>query len=148
VRARAGSVLEGLAARGRAGRETVRLRHELVRLHAHRRELLTAFGDAVYRGVDEEPLRRELEALDERAAALDAELQRLAAETRDRIEKARLAVQETQMVSVPEPYPPPDEGTPPAPAPVPEPYPPPDEGTPPQPARVPEPGPDPAPKGD
>jgi hypothetical protein len=28
---------------------------------------------------------------------------------------------------VPEPYPPPDEGTPPAPAPVPEPYPPPDE---------------------
>jgi len=33
---------------------------------------------------------------------------------------------------VPEPTPPPDEGTPPTPAPVPEPYPPPDEGTPPQ----------------
>jgi hypothetical protein len=32
----------------------------------------------------------------------------------------------------PEPSPPPDEGTPPAPAPVPEPYPPPDEATPPQ----------------
>jgi hypothetical protein len=31
----------------------------------------------------------------------------------------------------PEPSPPPDEGTPPMPAPVPEPYPPPDEGTPP-----------------
>jgi hypothetical protein len=31
----------------------------------------------------------------------------------------------------PEPAPPPDEGTPPSPAPVPEPYPPPDEGTPP-----------------
>jgi hypothetical protein len=31
----------------------------------------------------------------------------------------------------PEPAPPPDEGTPPMPAPVPEPYPPPDEGTPP-----------------
>jgi hypothetical protein len=31
----------------------------------------------------------------------------------------------------PEPAPPPDEGTPPTPAPVPEPYPPPDEGTPP-----------------
>jgi hypothetical protein len=30
-----------------------------------------------------------------------------------------------------EPYPPPDEGTPPMPEPVPEPYPPPDEGTPP-----------------
>ena len=33
---------------------------------------------------------------------------------------------------VPEPYPPPDEGTPPAPASVPEPYPPPDEATLPQ----------------
>jgi hypothetical protein len=46
-----------------------------------------------------------------------------------------------------EPYPPPDEGTPPTPAQVPEPqptqepepYPPPDEGTPPTPAQVPEP---------
>ena len=44
-----------------------------------------------------------------------------------------------------EPGPPPDEGTPPTPAPIPEPYPPPDEGDPPQPARIPEPGPDPRP---
>jgi hypothetical protein len=43
--------------------------------------------------------------------------------------------------TVPEPAPPPDEGTPPTPAPVPEPYPPPDEGTPPRPPAVPEPGP-------
>jgi hypothetical protein len=43
--------------------------------------------------------------------------------------------------SVPEPFPPPDEGTPPMPEPVPEPYPPPDEATPPQPPLVPEPGP-------
>jgi hypothetical protein len=35
----------------------------------------------------------------------------------------------TGMQPVPEPSPPPDEGTPPMPAPVPEPYPPPDEGT-------------------
>jgi hypothetical protein len=34
---------------------------------------------------------------------------------------------------VPEPSPPPDEGTPPMPEPVPEPYPPPDEATPPKP---------------
>ncbi len=39
--------------------------------------------------------------------------------------------------TVPEPYPPPDEGTPPMPEPVPEPYPPPDEATPPRPAVVP-----------
>ena len=40
---------------------------------------------------------------------------------------------------VPEPWPPPDEGTPPTPEPVPEPYPPPDEGTPPSPPTIPEP---------
>lgn len=39
---------------------------------------------------------------------------------------------------VPEPAPPPDEGTPPTPVPVPEPYPPPDEGTPPTPDPPPE----------
>jgi hypothetical protein len=43
--------------------------------------------------------------------------------------------------SVPEPAPPPDEGTPPTPAPVPEPYPPPDEATPPREPLVPERGP-------
>jgi hypothetical protein len=42
---------------------------------------------------------------------------------------------------VPEPGPPPDEGTPPTPPIVPEPYPPPDEGTPPAPPLVPERGP-------
>jgi hypothetical protein len=42
---------------------------------------------------------------------------------------------------VPEPGPPPDEGTLPTPATVPEPYPPPDEATPPLPPAVPEPGP-------
>ena len=40
---------------------------------------------------------------------------------------------------VPEPWPPPDEGSPPTPEPVPEPYPPPDEATPPSPTTVPEP---------
>ena len=40
---------------------------------------------------------------------------------------------------MPEPYPPPDEGTPPEPAVIPEPYPPPDEGDLPGPAIVPEP---------
>jgi hypothetical protein len=141
MRARAGSALEALAARGRAGREAARLRNELVRLHAHRRELLVAFGDAVYRGDDPDPLRRELEAVDEHARGLEAELHELLVATRERIEKARLAVQDTQMVQVPEPYPPPDEGTPPMPVPIPEPSPPPDEGTPPQPDPVPTPGP-------
>ena len=112
-------------------------------MHAHRRDLLTVFGDAAYRGAPTEGLRSELEAVDARAAELEGEVQRVAAEGRERIERARLAVQETQMVSVPEPYPPPDEGNPPTPAPIPEPLPPPDEGTPPQPDPVPTPGPEP-----
>ena len=143
VRARAGSSFEALSARNRAGREIARLRHELSRMHAHRRDLLTVFGDAAYRGAPTEGLRSELEAVDARAAELEGEVQRVAAEGRERIERARLAVQETQMVSVPEPYPPPDEGNPPTPAPIPEPLPPPDEGTPPQPDPVPTPGPEP-----
>ena len=143
MRTRAGSALEALAARNRAGREIVRLRHELARVHAHRRDLLTVFGDAAYRGAPTDDLRAELERVDTRAAELDAEVQRVAAEGRARIERARLAVQETQMVSVPEPYPPPDEGNPPTPSPIPEPLPPPDEGTPPQPDPVPTPGPEP-----
>jgi hypothetical protein len=143
MRARAGSALETLAARNRAGRDITRLRHELARVHAHRRDLLAVFGDAAYRGAPTDGLRSELEALDARAAELEAEVQRVAAEGRARIERARLAVQETQMVSVPEPYPPPDEGNPPTPAPIPEPLPPPDEGTPPQPDPVPTPGPEP-----
>ncbi len=147
VRARAGSALESLAVRGRAGRDAIRLRNDLVQVHAYRRELLTAFGDAVYRDDESgaETLRASLGEADARAAALEAELHALAVATRDRIEKARLAVQQTEMVSVPEPYPPPDEGTPPTPAPVPEPSPPPDELTPPQPDPVPTPGPEPSP---
>jgi type IV secretory pathway TrbD component len=139
VRERAAAAVETLAVRGRAGTEAVRLRHRLGRLYAYRRDLLTAFGDAVYRGADSEQLRAQLEGVDREAQALEEELRRLVADTNERIEKARLAVQPTQMVEVPEPYPPPDEGNPPAPAPVPEPMPPPDEGTPPQPDPVPTP---------
>ena len=134
ARARAGSVIEALAIRSRAGREAALLRLELRRLYAARRDLLTAFGDAVYRGAHADGLRARLEELDDRARGLDAELHRLALETRDGIENARIAVQPTQMVpavmiSTPEPYPPPDEGNPAQPAIVPEPAPPPDEAS-------------------
>jgi hypothetical protein len=139
ARARAGSVIEALAIRGRASRQAALLRLELRRLYARRRELLAAFGDAVYRGASSDGLRGEIEALDERAQTLDAELHALAVSTRERVENARLAVQQTQMLSVPEPYPPPDEGDPAQPAIVPEPAPPPDEGTPPPPDPVPTP---------
>jgi hypothetical protein len=142
ARARAGSVIEALAIRSRAGRQAALLRLELRRLYVRRRDLLTAFGDAVYRGASADGLRGELEALDARAQSLDAELHDLVIRTHERVEKSRLAVQGTQRMIVPEPYPPPDEGNPPQPAIVPEPSPPPDEGTLPQPDPVPTPGPE------
>ena len=60
--------------------------------------------------------------------------------------KGRLSVQPTLIEppaqpNIPEPSPPPDEGTPPTPPLIPEPAPPPDEGTPPTPEPVPEPSP-------
>ena len=89
--------------------------------------------------ITDEDYRRDLGPLRQAAAAA---LRRLEAEGRSRpsaeaatiplepdhaipTEEARLTASEP----VPEPTPPPDEGTPPTPAPVPEPYPPPDEAT-------------------
>ncbi len=77
-----------------------------------------------------------MELEEERQRAEDELAERLAG-AEERIRRARLPVQDTQMVTPNEPsapYPPPDEGNPPEPAQVPEPYPPPDEGTPPVPA--------------
>jgi hypothetical protein len=147
ARERAAAVLEAFAARSRAGRESAWIRSRLGHLNLRRRDLLTALGDAVYRGDEDAAatFRGELEGIDRQAAELEAALDAILIAARERIDSARLAVQQTEMVQIPEPYPPPDEGTPPAPAPVPEPSPPPDEATPPQPDPVPTPGPEPSP---
>jgi hypothetical protein len=134
---------ESLAARSQAGRKAARIRLELRRLRAHRRVLLAALGDAVYRNADADEPRRRLEALDAHVRSLEQQLADAAAQAQARIQKAQLAVQSTEPITVPEPYPPPDEGDPPAPTVEPEPLPPPDEGTPPQPDPVPTPGPEP-----
>lgn len=81
---------------------------------------------------------RRLDELDEHERSLEEELELQIAQAQQRIQLARLPVQETVMVTPNEPstpYPPPNEGDPPTPAIVPEPSPPPDEGTPPAPAR-------------
>jgi hypothetical protein len=142
LRQRAGAALETVSARSAASARLRALRRELDELAASRQSRLLALGDATYR--DEhaaaEAIRLELRRLDERAAALDAEAALVLADAEARVRQARIQVQPTEMVDVPEPYPPPDEGTPPTPAPVPEPYPPPDEGSPPGPIIVPDPG--------
>jgi hypothetical protein len=113
ARGRTAAAVEQAAARGRAGRESLVLRRRLGRLGTRRRELLTVFGDAVYRGdqAATDGLRGELEGLDRDVAEIHAELARLADATNDRIELARLSVQDTQLLKLPPadaPSPPPE----------------------------------------
>jgi hypothetical protein len=162
MRARTGYALDALAARTQASRALARARRELFELGGDRERGLRELGDAVYRGDRKgtKRLRAELVELDARIERKEAEMTTIAAETRERLERARLEVQPTEMVEIPEPPRPPSpnpDPTPepprpvpepgpapvpePFPTPVPEPYPPPDEATPPAPARIPEPGP-------
>ncbi len=142
VRRRAGVAAESFAVRGRATRELVALRRELQRLTREREEMLSALGDAVYRGDEHatERARQQVDELDRQAAEREAEMQAVVERARQRIERGRFEVQPTEVAERPE-EPAPGELNPPEPARIPEPYPPPDEGNPPQPAVIPEPGP-------
>jgi hypothetical protein len=123
---------------------TWRTRSQLEAVEAARGPALQALGAAVRAGDRRAAAEasQHLDELDELEQSLTAELERRAEQANERIKAARLPVQETLMITPEEPnapYPPPDEGQPPAPAVVPEPYPPPDEGTPPLPAPDPDP---------
>jgi type IV secretory pathway TrbD component len=138
-RSRATVATESLATRGRAARQLLVLRRELQRMASLRTRLLFELGDAVYRG-DEQATgtaRGQLEELDALTARREKDMQAVVAGAREEIRQRKLEVQPTEMVELPE-RPGEDPG---APAVIPEPYPPPDEGTPPEPAIIPEPGP-------
>jgi hypothetical protein len=142
VRARSRAVAVAVAAQAQAQAEQLQLRRDLQRLAAERGERLRALGEAVYRedAAGTEAARAALRELDEAVAAKEAEMTQIALRAQERAGQARLEAQSTFLLEpaeptpgpVPEPYPPPDEGTPPTPAPIPEPYPPPDEGDPPR----------------
>ena len=140
-RDRAGAAAGAVATRGMAARRLLALRRERQRLERERSRLLFGLGEAVYRGDDQatERARGELEELDRVVAAKEGEMEAVVEGARDRIERRRLEVQPTEIAE------PPAGGggdlEPPEPARIPEPYPPPDEGSPPQPAVIPEPGP-------
>jgi len=142
LRARAGAAADSLATRGRATRRVLGLRRELQGLALMRTRRVVELGDAVYRGDQEatETAREQVKELDRTAAEREAEMQTVLADAQERLQQRRLEVQPTQMVEVPEEPQAPGEGEP-GPVRIPEPYPPPDEGTPPQPAIIPEPGP-------
>jgi chorismate mutase len=148
VRARAGLAMEAVAVHSTARVELFRLRRELAHLSAERAECASALGEAVYAhdATTSESARERMAELDGLISAKEGEMEQTAAGAVERIQRARLQVQPTQIETPeppppPEPYPPPTE--PPAPVPVPEPVP--EPSPPPGPVPIPEPGPEPSP---
>jgi hypothetical protein len=109
VRGPVASALSGPTARGRtalsirlsAGQRLAALRRELDAIARERDERLRALGEAVFRGDDDavEPLRRDLEDLDRRAAEAREEIDRTVLDARERISSTRLETARTQAVS-------------------------------------------------
>lgn len=146
LRARAGFAVEALAAHSGARVELFRLRHELSELLARRAECARALGEAVYAEDEEqsERAREQMAELDGLIAAKEEEMEQTAAGAMERIQRAQLQVQPTQIEPpVPPTEPFPEPSPPPQPVPIPEPTPEPSE--PPEPPRIPEPGPVPSP---
>jgi zinc ribbon protein len=141
-RTRAGVAADSLATRGRAAGRLIGLRREVRRMAALRAQLLFELGDAVYRGDEQgtETAREQVKELDELAAQRESEMQSVVDQAQERLQQRRLEIQPTEMVELPDEPVRPGEGDP-GPVRIPEPYPPPDEGSPPQPAIIPEPGP-------
>jgi hypothetical protein len=146
LRARAGFAVETLSAHSGAQIELFRLRRELAEILAERAESARVLGEAVYAD-DEEGIasaRSRMEELDGLVSVKEEEMERTAAGAMERIQRAQLQVQPTQVETpqpVPEPFPEPS----PAPQPVPIPEPMPEPSEPPGPTIVPEPGPVPSP---
>jgi hypothetical protein len=141
LRSRGRAVVETVSAQSQARRQQLALRHELEQLYGRRGAWLRDLGVAVYGGDDAgtERGKRAIRELDQEIAAKEDQMTQIALQTQERVQQVRAESRPTELLEppmpapVPEPYPPPDEGTPPTPVPVPEPYPPPDEGSPPQP---------------
>lgn len=146
VRARAGFALETFSAHSSARVELFRLRRELADLLALRAECARVLGEAVYADDEEgtESARSRMAELDGLIAAKEEEMEQTARGAMERIQRAQLQVQPTQIETpqpVPEPYPQPS----PVPEPVPVPEPGPEPSEPPGPSVVPEPSPVPSP---
>jgi len=146
VRDHAGFAAGAVGAYSGAQLELFRLRREYADLVAQRAAAARSFGEAVYRGADEDAanVRNLMTELDAAMAAKEAAMTTVATDASARIQRGRLEVQPTAVVeppNIPEPMPVPSE--PPQPVTVPEPSPVPSE--PPMPAPVPDPTPEPSP---
>lgn len=148
VRDTTGYAVESVTVHSTARTALFRQRRELAALLAQRAESARILGENVYAGDPDgtESARARMEELDGLIRAKEDEMHSTAADAVERIQRAQLQVQPTQIETptpspTPEPYPEPS--PPPQPVPVPEPVPEPSE--PPGPAHVPEPGPVPSP---
>jgi hypothetical protein len=146
VRDRTGFAVEAVSVHSSARMELFRLRRELSELAAQRAEAARALGEAVYGGAehDVEVGSKRMSELDQALADTEKEMARVTAAANERMQRAQLQVQPTEVVEppdVPEPMPAPSE--PPQPVTVPEPSPVPSE--PPMPVPSPEPAPEPSP---
>jgi len=148
IRARTGFAVEAVSVHSSARIELFRLRRELADLVAERAEAARVLGEAVYRGAEAEAEveagRNRMSELEQALAEKERQMTTVTAAANERIQRAQLQVQPTEVVEppqVPEPMPAPSE--PPRPITVPEPSPVPSE--PPMPVPSPEPGPEPSP---
>ena len=146
VRETTGYAVESVAVHTSARRDLYRMRRELAELLAQRAESARILGESVYAGDEEgtDAARAQMAELDGLVTAKEDEMRQTAEAAMERIQRAHLQVQPTQVETptpVPEPFPEPS--PPPQPVPVPEPVPEPSE--PPGPTTVPEPEPAPSP---
>ena len=146
ARDRTGFAVEAVSVHSTTRVELFRLRRELSELVAERAEAARALGEAVYVGAEDEieTGRNRMSELEQALADKEGEMTRVTAAANERIQRAQLQVQPTEVVEppeVPEPMPAPSE--PPQPVIVPEPSPVPSE--PPMPVPSPEPSPEPSP---
>ena len=146
LRETTGYAMESVTVHSTARVELYRLRRELADLLAQRAECARALGEAVYAGDEEgtETARGRMAELDGLVSAKEEEMERTAADAMERIQRAQLQVQPTQ-VEPPAPSPDPFPEPSPLPQPVPVPEPTPEPSEPPGPAHVPEPTPAPSP---
>ena len=146
LRESTGYAVESVAVHSTTRVELYRLRRELSELMAQRSESARALGEAVYarnKGATK-AARERMAELDELVSAKEEAMERTAADAMERMQRAQLQVQPTQIeppAPAPEPFPEPS--PPPQPVPIPEPMPEPSE--PPGPTHVPEPTPAPSP---
>jgi hypothetical protein len=146
VRDRTGFAVEAVSVHSTTRVELFRLRRELSELAAERAEAARALGEAVYVGAEDEieAGRNRMSELEQAFADKEREMTTVTAAANERIQRAQLQVQPTEVVEppqVPEPMPAPSEPS--QPVTVPEPSPVPSEPSVPVPS--PEPSPEPSP---